>query len=59
MHNLYFGKSVAQNYERFVTFQKLPNANNRPLGENSSNLVTLIWRHHFFPTGFGHFHLGS
>jgi hypothetical protein len=33
--------------------------NNRPLGENSSNLVTLIWRHHFFPTGFGHFHLGS
>jgi hypothetical protein len=27
--------------------------------KNSPNPVTLIWRHHFFPTGFGHFHLGS
>jgi hypothetical protein len=35
------GKSGTKIWATFVFFQKLPKVNNRPLGENSPNLVTL------------------
>jgi hypothetical protein len=34
-------KSSPKNWASFEIFQKLPKVNNRPMGENSSNLVTL------------------
>jgi hypothetical protein len=41
-HILYnFGKSSTKIWTTFVIFEKLSNVNNRPLGENSPNLVTL------------------
>jgi hypothetical protein len=36
------GKSGTKIRATFVFFQKLPKVNNRPLGENSPNLVTLL-----------------
>jgi hypothetical protein len=36
------GKSSPKLRAISVIFQKLPKANNRPLGENSPNLVTLL-----------------
>jgi hypothetical protein len=39
--NIYFGQSSHKLWAIYVIFQKLPKANNRPLGKNSPNLVTL------------------
>jgi hypothetical protein len=36
------GKSGTKIWATSVFFQKLPKVNNRPLGENSPNLVTLL-----------------
>jgi hypothetical protein len=38
---VYRDKSSATIYAAYVIFRKLPNVNNRPIGENSPNLVTL------------------
>jgi hypothetical protein len=42
IHNLYFGNKWHKIVGYFCNFPKLPKANNRPLGENSPNLVTLL-----------------
>jgi hypothetical protein len=36
------GKSTPKIWTAFVIFKKLPNVNTCPIGENSSNLVTLV-----------------
>jgi hypothetical protein len=41
LHNFYLGEK-AQKMVYFCNFQKLPKANNCSLGENSTNLVTLL-----------------
>jgi hypothetical protein len=42
-HIIYnFGKSSTKIWTTFVIFEKLSKVNNRPLGENSPNLVTLL-----------------
>jgi hypothetical protein len=40
-NNTFLGKKVRKNVVYFCNFQKMPKVNNRPLGENSPNLVTL------------------
>jgi hypothetical protein len=44
IHNLRRRIKYPQNVATFVIFKKLPKVNNRPLGENSPNLVTLFVR---------------
>jgi hypothetical protein len=41
MHNFFRGKKWPKNVGYFCNFQKLPTENNRPMGENSTNLVTV------------------
>jgi hypothetical protein len=43
IHHFYCGKMWAIS----AIFKKLPNVNNRPIGENSPNLVTLVQKHFF------------
>jgi hypothetical protein len=42
MHTLLPFEKIAQNSGYFCNLQKMPKVNNRPLGENSPNLVTLM-----------------
>jgi hypothetical protein len=42
MHNQYQEKSSPKICSTFVIFKPLPKANNRPMGEKSSNLVALF-----------------
>jgi hypothetical protein len=42
MHNFFSGKNSSKILMTPVIFRKLPKGNNRPIGEDSPNLVTLV-----------------
>jgi hypothetical protein len=42
LHNFYHGKSSQNWWATLLIFNELPKEKNRPLGENSMNLVTLV-----------------
>jgi hypothetical protein len=42
IQNLYFGKNSPKLWATSVIFEKLPKDNNRPLGENSPTVATLL-----------------
>jgi hypothetical protein len=44
IHNFYRGKSIPLKWDTLI-FKKLSKENNRPLGENSPNLATLLAQH--------------
>jgi hypothetical protein len=43
IHNLYHGKSRPKISATTVVFVKLPKPINRPMGKNSSNMVTVMY----------------